>query len=343
MVDRSFIDLRSDTVTQPTQAMREAMASAEVGDDLYGEDPTVNQLERVFAERVGKEAAVYVPSGTMANQIAIRIYAPAGSVVIAPRRSHVVVHEAGAAALNAGIQFLLGDEEDDGQLAAGLVEWGIEAAEHHQPEPSLLCLENTYMPASGAPWDLAEMQEVVGAARAGGLKVHLDGARLFNAEAATGTSAAEYSAEADTVMCCLSKGLCAPVGSVLAGTGEDMLRARLERQRLGGGMRQAGVIAAAGVVALEQMVDRLPDDHSRARRLADAVADRWPDAGCDPGKVRTNIVTWRHGDTRSVLSHLESEGIRGGAIAPGILRLVTHNDVDDECIDRAAKAISSAP
>lgn len=338
-----LIDLRSDTVTQPTRAMREAMASAEVGDDLYGEDPTVNHLEALFASRVGKEAAVYVPSGTMANQIAIRLHAPAGSTVIAARRSHVVVHEAGAAPLNAGIQFLLSDDEGDGQLDARVIEWGIEAAEHHQPEPSLLCLENTYMPASGAPWSLAHMQEVVAAARDGGLKVHLDGARLFNAEAATGTSAAQYSAEADTVMCCLSKGLCAPVGSVLAGTAEDMSRARLERQRLGGGMRQAGIIAAAGVVALEQMVDRLPEDHERALRLADSVAERWPDSGCAPERVRTNIVTWRHPDTPAVLAHLESEGIRAGTIAPNVLRLVTHNDVDDECIERAAKAISSAP
>ena len=331
-------------MTQPTATMREAMAAAEVGDDLYGEDPTVNRLERLFAARVGKEAAVYVPSGTMANQIAIRMHAPAGSMVIASRRSHVVVHEAGAAALNAGVQFLLPEGEDSGGgLDAGLVEWGIAAAEHHQPEPSLLCLENTYMPASGAPWDLTEMQKVVSAARAGGLKVHLDGARLFNAEIATGTSAADYAAEADTVMSCLSKGLCAPVGSVLAGTADDMQRARMERQRLGGGMRQAGVIAAAGIVALEQMIDRLAEDHARARRLADAVAERWPEGGLDPDSVRTNIVTWRHPDAAAVVSHLDGEGVRLGTIAPGVLRLVAHHDVDDDGIERAVKAITAAP
>lgn len=335
------IDLRSDTVTQPTPEMREAMASAEVGDALYGEDPTVNRLEELFAARVGKEAAVYVPSGTMANQIAIRMHAPPATVVIAPRRSHVVVHEGGAAPLNAGIQFFLADD-DDGHLDPAVVEWVIDAAAHHQPEPSLLCLENTYMPTCGSPWMLARMEAVAASARAGGLKIHLDGARLFNAEVATGTAAARYAGLADTVMCCLSKGLGAPVGSLLAGTTTDMERARRERQRLGGGMRQAGVIAAAGVVALETMIDRLADDHSRAGRLAAAVAERWPDFG-DPARVQTNIVTWPHADTDSFLAHFASEGIRAGTIAPGVLRLVTHKDIDDDAIERVAKAVSTAP
>ena len=337
-----IIDLRSDTVTQPTAEMREAMASAEVGDAIYGEDPTVNRLEKMFAARVGKEAAIYVPSGTMANQIAIRLHSRPASAVIAPRRAHVVVHEAGAAPLNAGIQFILADDDDDGHLDPAVVEWAIAAAEYHQPEPSLLCLENTHMPACGSPWDLGRMKEVATAARSGGLKIHLDGARLFNAEVSTGTSAARYAELVDTVMCCLSKGLCAPVGSVLAGSAADIERARLERQRLGGGMRQAGVIAAAGIVALESMIDRLAQDHARASRLAEAVANRWPEFG-DPSKVRTNIVTWTHSDAPSVLDHLESEGIRVGTIAPGVIRLVTHRDVDDEGVERAAKAISTAP
>jgi len=336
-----IIDLRSDTVTQPTAEMREAMANAEVGDALYGEDPTVNRLEEVFAARVGKAAAVYVPSGTMANQIAIRMHALPGSLVIAAKRSHVVVHEAGAAALNASVQFHVADDED-GHMDPSVVEWAVAAAEHHQPEPRLLCLENTYMPVSGTPWDIGRMKAVVAGARAGGMKVHLDGARLFNAEISTGTAAKDYSALADTVMCCLSKGLCAPVGSVLAGTAADMERARLERQRLGGGMRQAGVIAAAGIVALEAMIDRLTDDHVRAGVLADAVATRWPESG-DPKRVRTNIVTFRHPDATSVLAHLEAEGIRAGTIAPEIIRLVTHHDVDDDGMERASKAISTAP
>lgn len=340
-MSRPFIDLRSDTVTRPTPQMRDAMANAEVGDASYGEDPTVIRLEEMFARRVGKEAAIYVPSGTMANQIAIRMQAPSGSVVIAPRRSHVVLYESGAAAVNAGVQFLLADD-DDGHVDPLVVEQAIAAADHHQPKPALLCLENTHMPASGAPLQLQRMESAVASARAGGLRVHLDGARLFNAEVATGTPAAKYAASADTVMCCLSKGLCAPVGSLLAGSARDMDRARLERQRLGGGMRQAGVIAAAGLVALETMIDRLSEDHARARRLAEAVADRWPECA-GPAEVETNIVTWRHPDTAAVLAHLESEGILAGTIAPGVLRLVTHHDVDDEATELAAKAISTAP
>lgn len=335
------IDLRSDTVTQPTPEMRDAMAAAEVGDSLYGEDPTVNRLEELFAARVGKEAAVYVPSGTMANQIAIRMHATPASVVIAPRRSHVVVHEAGAAPLNAGIQFHLVDDAD-GHLDPSVVDWVVDAAAHHQPQPSLLCLENTHMPTCGSPWAWARMEAVALSARNGGLKIHLDGARLFNAEVATGVAAAQYAGLADTVMCCLSKGLGAPVGSLLAGSADDMERARLERQRLGGGMRQAGVIAAAGVVALETMIDRLAEDHARAARLAESVAARWPQFG-DASQVQTNIVTWGHDDPESVLTHLAAEGIRAGTISPGVLRLVTHKDIDDEATERAAKAISTAP
>ena len=340
-MSRPWIDLRSDTVTQPTSAMREAMATAEVGDASYGEDPTVNRLEELFASRVGKEAAVFVPSGTMANQIALRIHAPAGSVVIAARRSHVVLYESGAGTKNAGVQFHLADD-DDGHIDPGVVDETIEAARHHQPEPRLVCLENTHMPAGGTPWRIERMEAVAAAARAGGLKIHLDGARLFNAETATGTSAASYAALSDTVMCCLSKGLCAPVGSVIAGSADEMQVARLERQRLGGGMRQAGVIAAPGIVALETMIDRLPEDHVRARRLAEAVAERWPDFG-DPDRVETNIVIWRHPDAASLLAHFESEGILAGTIAPGVLRLVTHHDIDDDGVERAAKAISTAP
>jgi len=337
-----MVDLRSDTVTRPTEAMRKAMAAAEVGDDVYGEDPTVNRLEEAFAARVGKEAAVFVPSGTMANQIAIRLHTRPGSLVIAPRRSHVVVHESGAAALNAGVQFHLA-RDDDGELDPAEIEWVVAAASHHQPVPALVCLENSYMPVAGHPWELARMQAVAKAARNAGLKVHLDGARLFNASVATGTAAPDFAAQADTVMGCLSKGLCAPVGSVLAGSAEDMKRARLERQRFGGGMRQAGVIAAAGLVALEEMVDRLADDHRRAARLAEAVAERWPDSGLDPVSVRTNIVTWAHPAPKQVVDHLAAAGVRSGTIAPGVLRLVTHHDVDDAAIDTAVAALVHAP
>src|SRR5687767_7261195 len=335
-----MIDLRSDTVTTPTPEMRRAMADAEVGDDVYGEDPTVNALEEAFAARVGKEAALFVPSGTMGNQIALRLLAAPGSAVIAGRRQHVVLYENGAAARNTGVQFAT-VADDDGTLDPADVAWLRDAPAHHQVPVSLVCVENTHMPAEGAPWPLERLREVRQAA--GDLPVHLDGARLFNAEVATGISAAAYSAEATTVMCCLSKGLCAPVGSLLAGPADLMHAARGERQRLGGGMRQAGVIAAAGLVALRSMVERLADDHARARRLAEAVADRRPDAGCDPERVRTNVVTWRHPDPQAVLDHLGAEGVRVGTIAPGVLRLVTHRDVDDAGVEQAAKALSTAP
>ncbi|MGH9265797.1 MAG: threonine aldolase family protein [Acidimicrobiales bacterium] len=335
-----MVDLRSDTVTRPTPEMRRAMAEAEVGDDVYGEDPTVNALEEAFAARVGKEAALYVPSGTMGNQLALRLLAAPGTTVLAGRRQHVVIYENGAGGRNAGVQFTTLDDSD-GTVDPEDVRWAVEAAEHHHVRPGLLCLENTHMPADGAPWPVDRLKEVVAAAQ--GLPVHLDGARLFNAEVATGVTASEYSAPATTVMCCLSKGLCAPVGSMLAGPADVIAAARGERQRLGGGMRQAGVIAAAGLVALDHMVERLADDHARARRLAEAVAERWPEGGCDPARIRTNVVTWRHPDPVAVVDHLSSEGVLAGTIAPGVLRLVTHHDVDDDGVERAVKALAGAP
>jgi threonine aldolase len=335
-----LVDLRSDTVTRPTPEMRRAMADAEVGDDVYGEDPTVNALQEEFAARVGMEAALYVPSGTMANQLALRLLTPPARTVIAGARQHVVIYENGAGGRNAGIQFHTVDD-DDGVLDPADVAWVVEAAEHHYPRPGLLCVENTHMPADGRPWPVDALRQVADAAA--GLPVHLDGARLFNAEVATGTPAAEYGRAVTTVMCCLSKGLCAPVGSLLAAPADVMADARAERQRLGGGMRQAGVIAAAGLVALRTMVDRLADDHARARRLADAVAERWPDSGFDPERVVTNMVIFRHGDPHALLEHLQSEGVVAGTIAPGVVRFVTHNDVDDEGIERAAKAVATAP
>jgi threonine aldolase len=333
-----MVDLRSDTVTQPTPEMRRAMASAEVGDDVYGEDPTVNALEAAFAERVGKEAALFVPSGTMGNQLALRLLAPAGTTVLAGRRQHVVIYENGAGGRNAGVQFTTLDDAD-GTISAEDVRWAVEAAEHHHVRPGLVCVENTHMPADGAPWP----PEALEAVAAVGLPVHLDGARLFNAEVATGVAAATLAAPATTVMCCLSKGLCAPGGSMLAGPSEVMAAARGERQRLGGGMRQAGVIAAAGLVALQTMVERLAEDHRRARRLADVVAERWPDAGVDPERVRTNVVTWRHPSPLELVDWLAGEGVLAGTIAPGVMRVVTHHDVDDEGLERAVRALAAAP
>jgi threonine aldolase len=278
----------------------------------------------------------------MANQLALRLLTRPGTAVLSGARQHVVVYENGAGGRNAGVQFTT-LPDDDGTVAAAEVAWHIEAAAHHYPTPSLLCLENTHMPADGAPWPIDALREVAGVATGAGLPVHLDGARLFHAEVATGTPAAEYAAPVTTVMCCLSKGLAAPVGSLLAGPADVIAAARGERQRLGGGMRQAGILAAAGLVALRTMIDRLADDHERARRLAGAVAERWPDAGCDPAAIRTNVVTWRHPDPSAVIDHLAGEGVLLGTIAPGVLRFVTHVDVDDDGIERARKAIAGAP
>lgn len=331
------VDLRSDTVTRPTPAMRRAMAEAEVGDDDYGEDPTVRTLEEAFAARVGKPAALFVPSGVMANQIALRVHTRPGTAVVAGRRQHVVAYEFGAAALNAGIQFAAVDDQD-GTLAAADVRWARQA---DQPEVALVSIENTHMAASGAPWSMESLEAVVDAA--GPVPIHMDGARLFNAEVATGIPAATWAAPVTTVMCCLSKGLGAPVGSLLAGSADLMAEARLARKRLGGGMRQAGVLAAPGLLALRDMVGRLHEDHARAARLAASVAERWPACGLDPATVRTNIVTFSHAEPEKLLAHLEDRGILAHAIAPGVVRFVTHLDVDDAGVTRTIAALEDAP
>ncbi|MGO9457114.1 MAG: threonine aldolase family protein [Acidimicrobiales bacterium] len=335
-----LVDLRSDTVTRPTDEMRRAMAEAEVGDDGFGEDPTVNRLEEALCERVGKTAAVFVPSGVMANQIALRVLAQPGTAVVAGRQQHVVAYELGAAAKNAGIQFHAVDDAD-GTIAPREVIAARLAAEHHQPVVSMVCVENTHMASGGRPWPLADLEEV--RAAAAGLPVHMDGARLFNAEVATGVRAATMADTALTVSCCLSKGLCAPVGSLLAGPADVVAEGRVERKRLGGAMRQAGILAAAGLIALASMVDRLAEDHVRARRLAEAVAERWPDAGLDPGAVRTNMVVFESPAAEKLLDHLRQEGVLAEAIGPGVLRLVTHRDVDDDGVERARRALASAP
>ncbi|HUR18038.1 MAG TPA: GntG family PLP-dependent aldolase [Acidimicrobiales bacterium] len=347
-MDGGFVDLRSDTVTRPTPEMRRAMAGAEVGDDVYGEDPTVNALQDAFAERVGVEAALFVPSGVMGNQIALRVLTEPGTTVIAGARQHVVLYEQGAG--GGHVARFHGVPDEQGTILPVYVAWAVEAArsaEDDETRPGLVCVENTHMAAGGTAWSIDELRAVRRAAA--NLPLHIDGARLFNAEVATGTPAAEYCAAATTVMCCLSKGLCAPVGSMLGGPAEVMADARVERQRMGGGMRQAGVMAAAGLVALRTMVQRLVEDHERARRLAEAVVDRWPDDGGDPrpvaGEARplTNIVTWCHPDPPAVIGHLRAEGVLAGAIAPGVLRLVTHHDVDDAGVERAVKALATAP
>ena len=318
------------------------MADAAVGDDAYGEDPTVNELQEVFAHRVGKEAALFVPSGTMANQIAIRLFASPGSTVLAARRSHVVSYENGAAARNTGVQ-LHALDDDDGLVAVSAVKWAVEAGRHHQPVPQLLCLEDTAMAHNGRPWPIENLRDAAQAGRDGGLPVHLDGARLWNAEVATGVGLAERAAVADTVMCCLSKGLCAPVGSLLAGSANLMAEARRHRHWFGGAMRQSGILAAAGLVGMRTMVERLAEDHHRAARLADAVADRWPESAPSPAVIETNIVTVRVPHAGAVLEHLAAAGVLAGTLAPGLLRFVTHSGIDDPGLERAMQAIATAP
>ncbi len=329
------VDLRSDTVTQPTPAMRRAMAEAEVGDDGWGEDPTVRALEEAYAELVGKPAALFVPSGVMANQIALRLHTSPGDVVVAGRMHHVVGFELGAAARNASVQFCTLDD-DDGHLDPAAIAEAIDAARHHQPAVGALVLENTHMASGGTPLDASATATMVAAAR--GLPVHLDGARLFNAAAALGTDVATLAASATTVMTCLSKGLCAPVGSLLACPGELLEAATVERKRLGGSMRQAGVLAAAGLVALREMVGRLGEDHRRARQLAQAVAEHVA-PGYDPGSCRTNIVAFDVDDAEGLVKELADHGVLGGTLSATRVRFVTHHDVDDERLDVARRAL----
>jgi threonine aldolase len=328
----SAVDLRSDTVTTPTPEMRRAMADAEVGDDLYGEDPTVNRLESLAASLLGKDAALYVPSGTMANQLAMHVLGRPGTEVLCPDRSHVYRHEAAAAPGNSGLQLHPLWDLPDGVRTA------IEGVDHHLPTPSMLVIENTYMALSGAPIDADEMKTLCEIAREGGLPVHVDGARIWNAAIALGVAPGELVGSADTVMFCLSKGLSAPVGSLLCGPADVIARARVQRSRWGGGMRQAGVIAAAGIVALETMVDRLADDHERAAHLAAALAERWP-GSVDPSSIRTNIVCADLPKLPELfVDALGALGIRAGTIDPRTVRFVTHKDVDDDAISTTIDA-----
>jgi len=332
------VDLRSDTVTQPTPEMRAAMAAAEVGDDAYGEDPTLQRLESLAAALLGTEAALFTPSGRMANQVALRVLARPGTEVLCPARCHVYRYEHAATATDAGIQ-LHPLADDEGSLDPADVAAAVADQEHHLPVISALTLENTHMPANGRPLSRNEVEAVTSPAREAGLAVHVDGARIWNAAVALGVSPAELAAPADTVMFCLSKGLGAPMGSVLCGPSEVIAAAREERSRLGGILRQGGIVAAAGIVALETMVDRLADDHARARRLADVLADRFP-GSVDPPTVRTNIVCAPFTSLPDkIIERLEERGVRSGTIDARTVRFVTHKDVDDAGLDVAIDAL----
>ncbi len=336
------VDLRSDTVTRPSPAMRRAIADAEVGDAVLGDDPTVNELERVAAELLGKERALFFPSGIMANQTAILVQAPPGTEVLIEADAHILHWEDCAAAAWGGVQ-LRPVPTDDGVLTAAAVSAALRPDSRYAPRVSLLCIENTHNSAGGKIMTPGRTAEVAETARARDIPVHLDGARLANAAVALGVPLAVLAAPADTVMMSLSKGLGAPVGSVLAGSAATMQAAWRVRRRLGGGMRQAGLLAAAALYALEHNVARLADDHRRARALA-AGAEEIPGLSCDPPE--TNIVMIGLEDPvlepQLVLEQLEQHGVLFTRYGPRRLRAITHLDVNDDDITRAIAALREA-
>jgi len=331
------IDLRSDTVTKPTPEMRRAMAEAEVGDDVYGEDPTVNRLEQKAAEMLGKEAALFVPSGTMGNAIAVRLLTERGDEVLVERRSHVVRFELAGMSVISGVMPRMVDGEG-GHIAPEQVRAAVAPHAYYKSDVRLVVLENTHNLGGGTVQSLAEQRDVIAAARECGFKVHLDGARIWNAAVALGVAPAELAAGADTVMTCLSKGLCAPVGSLVASTRERIGEARRIRKLLGGGMRQAGVLAAAGLVALETLVPRLAEDHANARLLGEAFARG---RGVTLAPVETNIVVGvLEGRTAAeAVAALREKGVLANAMDARTLRLTTHRDVSRADCERAAEII----
>jgi threonine aldolase len=338
-----WIDLRSDTVTNPTPAMRLAMAQAELGDDVYGEDPTVNRLEALAAEKMGKEAGLFIPSGTMGNLAAILAHCGRGDEVILGHLAHTFLFEAGGISALGGVHSHQVRNQPDGTLALEDIRLAIRPDDPHDPITRLITLENTHNRCGGVPLTV-EYTEAAGAlAREHGLRLHLDGARIFNAAAALGVPVSALAGPADSVTFCLSKGLCAPVGSVLCGSADFIRRAHRMRKQLGGGMRQAGVLAAAGIVALEEIVPCLPDDHARARRLARSLAGV-SGLVLDPGPF-TNMVfcALSEGcplDGNAVLAALKDRGVKVGLVADRRFRLVTHHWITDEDVDRAASAFA---
>lgn len=338
----SIIDLRSDTVTQPTPAMRAAMANAPVGDDVYGEDPTVNRLQDMAAEMLGKEAGLYVASGTMGNLSAILSHCGRGDEVILGNQSHTFNLEAGGMSALGGVQSYQIPNQPDGTLDLEDIRAAIRADNPHHPVTRLIALENTHNRCGGAPLTAEYTRAVGDLAREHGLRVHLDGARIFNAAAALEVSAADLAAPADSITFCLSKGLSAPVGSLLCGSHDFIQRAHRIRKQLGGGMRQAGVLAAAGIVALEAMVPRLAEDHRRARQLAQGLS-QIPGLSLIFGIPRTNMVFLGLFEdipmtAQQIAGRLKNRGIRVQVTSPRSFRLVTHYGIDDEAISAVVEA-----
>ena len=339
--EANIVDLRSDTVTRPTPAMRRAMAEAEVGDDVYLEDPTVNSLERRAAEMFGKEAALFVPTGCMGNLIAIKVWTHHGDEVICEERSHVNLYELASMSAIAGCMPRIA-RGDDGILTWPQIEAVIRPKIYYDSQTALICLENTHNMAGGTTYSVERTSDICAHARALGLKVHLDGARIFNAAAAQGVSVADLARNLDSVMFCLSKGLGAPVGSMIAGSREFIEKGRIYRKMLGGGMRQVGILAAAGRVALEESPARLSIDHQNARRLAEGIA-QIRGLRIDPAKVATNIVIFdcqQTGlDAVQLCEALKPHGIWALDTAPYSVRFVTHSDVYAEGVERALRVL----
>lgn len=336
-----MIDLRSDTVTRPTEEMREAMYRAEVGDDVYEEDPTVNELEELAASLLGKEAALFVTSGTQGNQIAVLSHMRPGEEVILEADSHIFYYEAGAVAALAGVQTkTIGGHR--GQMAIGDIQEAIRGDDIHLPKTSLICLENTHNRAGGAVLPLDYMREVHELAQSQHIPVHLDGARLFNAAVALGVELKEVTQHVDTVQVCLSKGLSAPMGSIMAGPKEWIQTARKWRKRLGGGMRQAGFAAAPGIIALTRMVDRLQEDHENAKALAQGLSSL-EGIEVDVQAVETNIVLI---ETKALgvkaddfILRMKESGILANAFGPYTIRLMTHREITAAHIEKTIRIV----
>jgi len=338
------VDLRSDTVTKPTPEMRRAMAEAEVGDDVYGEDPTINRLEQRAAEIFGREAAIFVPSGTMGNQIAIKIHTRPGQEIICESRAHILNYEMAMLAHFSGC-VARPIAAEDGVLTWPEIKKQIAPKIYYRAQTGLLSLENTHNMAGGTVYPQQVADEICDRGHEAGLPVHLDGARIFNAAAALKRPVKEITQKFDSVMFCLSKGLGAPVGSLLVGSRSLVDQARVYRKALGGGMRQGGILAAAGLIALEKMPARLRDDHDNARFLAEGLAQI---AGIriDPAKVVTNIVVFDISGTglnsAELSKRMAEQGVLANGISPEAMRLVTHMDVDREGCTRALQAIERA-
>jgi len=339
-----LIDLRSDTVTHPTPAMRKAMANAVVGDDVFGDDPTVNELQEKAASLVGKEAGLFVPSGTMGNLAAVLAHCGRGDEAILGNQSHTFLYEAGGIAALGGVHPFPIPNQPDGTLSLADIQASIRVDDPHYPVTRLVLLENTQNRCGGVPISLEYTQSVGEMTRQRGLKLHLDGARLFNAAVALEVPAAQLAEPADSVTFCLSKALCAPVGSVLCGTRDFIYRARRIRKQLGGGMRQAGILAAAGIVALDEMIERLAEDHYRAGLLATGLA-KIPGMILDAGTPATNMVfvsidADQFITASQAAARLADEGIRVQVVGPRRFRLVVHYWIDEKAIGRTVETFA---